>query len=128
MEAQTINQVHTSTLLNEIVYLTKEAGGVTVNLNDGYKPAAGYAVAAYPSREVITARLDIESLESYIVDNADVLRLPAHYLGTWYNPDNGKVYLDISIVEFERAAALETARRFNQLAIFDLSSFETITL
>jgi hypothetical protein len=48
--------------------------------------------------------------------------------GGWYDENNKNYYLDISFIINEKNQALQTAKNFNQLAVFDFSTFNTITL
>lgn len=104
-------------------------GGSTTEVATG-KDLAGtknYAVSAHKDRElVIQGALTEAALSKYIADNADLLSQPGKTLGTWLNPDDGNTYLDVSQVTPDRAEAMRVARENNQIAIFDLSSFETI--
>lgn len=49
-------------------------------------------------------------------------------LGTWYNPDNDNIYLDISIPFRDKEQAIKFAKHNNQLAIYDTENDQTIYL
>jgi hypothetical protein len=116
---------------NAVDILTRHVanGGSTTEVATG-KDLAGtsnYAVSAHKDRElVVQGALTETALSKYIADNADLLSQPGKTLGTWLNPDDGNTYLDVSQVTSDRTEAMKVARDNDQLAIFDLSSFETI--
>jgi hypothetical protein len=87
-----------------------------------------YAVSLYPERGVVLEgrQVDLKVLHRFILDNLDLLRDPRVSVGTWFNADNGLTYLDVSATVPERAQAIQLARQYNQIAIFDLFSFEEI--
>lgn len=53
---------------------------------------------------------------------------PEHYFGAWKDSSDGKVYLDVSqrFKPNEKEAAIAAGKSRNQIAIFDLGSFEEI--
>lgn len=113
----------------QIMLAHQVTGGSTTNLVTGEDLAGtpNYAVAVYKDREVkILGQPSEEDVRSFIEDNAEVLMTPGHTLGTWYNPDDGYTYIDISITTPSMQAALDVGRRNAQLAIFNLQTFETI--
>ena len=58
---------------------------------------------------------------------SDLQKLNAH-VGVWYNHEDGKTYLDTSYRFNDVDSALQFARDNNQLAIFDLATYEEIRL
>ena len=48
--------------------------------------------------------------------------------GSWLDTETNKLYLDLSEVLDDRKAALKKAYKRNQLAIFDLNTFESVYL
>lgn len=49
-------------------------------------------------------------------------------LGTWYNPKDGLVYIDVSVPFEDKKQAMKFAEDNNQLAIYDVENDETIYL
>jgi hypothetical protein len=47
-------------------------------------------------------------------------------LGGWFDNENNKFCLDLTLLEKDREKALFLAKTFNQKAIFNLKTFETI--
>jgi hypothetical protein len=67
-------------------------------------------------------------LADFIKQHAKELSKPGRYIGGWHDPKSGKIYLDISEV-FPRGskdAAASAAADRNQIAMMDLSTFESI--
>ena len=70
--------------------------------------SSGFAVSPYKGREVIIDELNDENIRKYIYDNFDLLINKENNLGGWYNKENGKFYLDVSVVKdsFEDAFSI----------------------
>lgn len=102
-------------------------GGVTISL-EGKMPSKGLAYAPYKGTERIIPEKDFNAkhIETYKNDHAKELEEPGNHLGMWV--DEGKVYMDISKVGDNSPETLESAMKASQLAVFDLESFETVTL
>jgi hypothetical protein len=85
-------------------------------------------VSPYPDRERVIPKAQITKahLKDYIVRNADLLAHVDHYLGGWYNTDDGQVYLDISVRVQTHDEAVSLARQHNQYAYYDLAQGETV--
>lgn len=91
---------------------------------DGSSPTAGFALSPYRDRERVipVGRLSPDSLEQYLLDNADIWNQPGHYFGAWFNPEDDKVYLDVSVVVDTPAAAESLAVQHKQEAYYDIST------
>ncbi|NLG48760.1 MAG: hypothetical protein GX552_01455 [Chloroflexi bacterium] len=104
-------------------------GGSTFNLYFG--DLAGeelYAVSLYPDLSVLVeGQPTLDDLQSFIIDNYDLLRDPRVSVGTWYNSENGMTYLDISATIPDKETAIALGKEYNQLAIFSLATFEEIS-
>lgn len=127
--APTYNQIaaHASKALD----IHQRTGGSTTDLITGvdHVGAPVFSVSPYKEREIrIVGQPTAEQIGAYVRKNLDALSTPGHALGTWFNPDDGMTYLDVVIVEKNMQTALNIARDAEQLAIFDLRSFTTISL
>ena len=109
--------------------------GGTFNLDGSpYVGNSGYVVAE-PNHEIITAKdfnqiTTALNLQLYILDYYNSILVnnnekPA-LLGVW--TFGGDIYLDLVNVYESKAHALELAKRYNQLAIFDLKESKEIFL
>ena len=118
-----INGITAAQLINKL----NTEGGFSYNVIDGSIPGAGYMVSI-PGAEAVRRLSDITELtiKRYTEEHAQQLAIPGAYLGGWVNGCN--VYLDVSINVESLAAALSLAREYRQLAIYDLSSGESIYL
>lgn len=106
-------------------------GGSSTNLVTGQNlsGASAYAVSPYKDREhVVSGQLTAAALHQYAKTNSDLLSDPSHALGTWYDHDSGKTFLDVSVTTPDMQTALRMARQANQLAIFDLRTATEIRL
>lgn len=116
-------------IAQQVKQLHDANGGATFNLAQG-KSLVGepyYSVSAYPDRSLILDHAPSEQeLSNYIHKNIDLLSKPENSVGTWFNPEDKKHYLDVSITEPDRAKALQLGAKHGQLAIFDLKNLDTI--
>lgn len=108
--------------------LKEPDGGFTVDPRTGKDVTKGYAVAAFPerSKEIPLDQIQPSDIQSYADNNADVLGKEGHMLGGWHDPATSNVWLDVSIVTSSKSKAIRIAQETNQIAIFDLQSFESI--
>ena len=101
-------------------------GGITYNVRSQSMVTAGYAVSARKDLEQVIPleSFTVETLEAYIVRNNEVLAVDNNMLGAWMS--DGMVYLDVTTVVDDEAEAVRIAKNANQLAIFNLETFEEI--
>ena len=110
-------------LVNKVI----NEGGFSINVNTGAIPGAGYMVSIPGAEEIRNiASFNYKDVKSYIARHAEQLANPGAYLGAWM--DGSEVYLDISINVQSLFTALQLARDNKQLAIYDISSGESIYL
>lgn len=97
-------------------------GGFTYNVLSGHQPKVGFALSIHPDRgEVVDAKdTNVVALAKYTAKNWDLLSKKGNYLGGWHNPDDGRVYLDVSTVVKTAEEADKLSREAKQLAYFDL--------
>jgi hypothetical protein len=122
LRSEDADPAHTSVMVQSI----KEKGGFTYNIATDTSPTSGYAVSPYKDRETVIplANINAKRLVNYIMTNRDLLEKEDHNLGGWV--DEGKVYLDISVVAKTPEAAEAICRERNQLAYFDLANLTTV--
>jgi hypothetical protein len=99
--------------------------GFTINLK-GKPVTNGFAFSPYKNREAVLDSVDAKSIDSFLSKNEDLLFQDGHFLGGWRNADDGKFYLDISVVDPNKFRALERALKNDQIAIFDLTKGEEL--
>ena len=58
--------------------------------------------------------------------NAALLAQPGNHFGAWNDTENGQVCLDISVVVFNEDEAQELGRQHDQIAFFNLATFDTV--
>lgn len=105
-------------------------GGFTVHAVTGSQPTTGYAVSVFKGREAVfdVKTLTGKDLWTYAKANWDLLVDADNYFGGWHNPDDGRVYLDVSKVVKSRADAEQLGRAHQQIGIFDFQSGQSIKL
>jgi len=116
-----------SNLLRDI---SKPDGGFSYNPITRTSPTSGYMVSIHKGRELVldTKAVNGVTLATYVRDNADLLRQSNNYLGAWHNPENDKVYLDVSRHTESRAEAEALGKKHNQEAFFDLVNGKSVDL
>lgn len=109
----------------EVLKLIQETGGATYNLKAGNLAGQPlYSVATYPDRGVILDHPPtLGELYNYIDQNRDVLNADAS-LGAWIS--GNQTYLDIVSTLSDRNEAIDLGKQHNQIAIFDLKTFQEI--
>lgn len=114
-------------LIEDIVRKTLENGGTTTSILTGeMNPASGFMCSLKDCTIINITQFNTSSIEEIMRNNKELLSQENIYLGTWVN--EGMVYIDISenIINIEEAIAVGIVRK--QLAIFDCSRKEVITL
>jgi len=76
-------------------------GGYTVNLPSGVVPNNGLMMGRYANNDprnmvIPAANLTKEDILQFAKTNKNALNNPENHLGTWKNPDDNNVYLDVS--------------------------------
>lgn len=117
-----------------LAIVTKDSikgGGITVPLSDvNSRPKEGLSFAPSKTTERIVpaSEFNAESIEKFIKDNKTELSKPNRYVGNWYNEADGNYYLDVAEVGAYSAKTIKTAQKAEQLAVFDLKTFNEITI
>lgn len=111
-----------------ITKLQEPDGGFTINPRTGEAVTSGYAVAMFPerSKEVAVRDVTAADLKSYVDNNRSVLDTDGNMFGAWHDPETGIAWLDVSRVTAGKETAIALAKKQNQIAIFDFSTFESV--
>ena len=115
-----------NTLLN---FIKQNPEGFTVTI-DGQPAPAGYVVAPVKAAEITVKadELNADSVREYaeiLKDVADSTNRET-YAGGWLNSEDGLYYLDAVHIYDELDTALYIADSAEQLAIFDLRTFDEV--
>ena len=126
--------------VNDLARKIREDGGFTYNPMNDSAPTTGFAVSPFKELEMVVdvqkpEGMDVAKyrenirpkLREYIQKNIELLGREGAHLGGWYDKDNGKVYIDISLVRDSIEDAMKIAKDNDQEAIFNLETFETIS-
>lgn len=108
------NQIFLDTLKNA-------GGSFSINKQVADK---GYMCAFKNLLEVPVKDFSIELIEKLITENYKLLNKHNVYFGTWI--DNNVVYIDLSKNYKYKNACVKFARKFKELAIFDLNTFTSL--
>ena len=85
-----------------------------------------YVVSLFPDLGVIKEGKEIsrQELTEFIERNYDLFKDPRVCLGTWYNEADGNTYIDINVVMADKEKAVALGKKYNQISIFNLETFE----
>ena len=109
--------------------LIKENGGFTLT-KDLQAKQGGFA-CAISGHETVYNMDNVSELDivEYIASKRELASKNSNLcFGSWLDTDTNKLYLDLSEVLDDKKTALKKAYKRNQLAVFDLNTFESIYL
>ena len=129
----TVEEGFTKTDINQVSgplysFISNNPDGFTISVDGKSTPVTGYVLAPLKQTEIVkdAKELDYQDVVN-LVENIAALRQSYGnevrvYAGGWLNKDDGKYYLDASIVVDSKEDALYKASAGNQLAIVDLGA------
>lgn len=107
-------------------------GGATIDKNGNFAQGKYYA-SIYPQYSMVvdnSEKVNSELIKKYVekINNVSggLLDKPNNYLGLWNNPDNNKVYFDISQAFNDKKAVKNACLEHAQLAYFDVASGKSV--
>ena len=109
--------------------LIKSNGGFTLT-KDLQAKQGGYA-CAISGHETVYDMNNVSELDivEYIANKKELASKNSNLcFGSWLDTETNKLYLDLSEVLPSKKEALKKAYKRNQLAIFDLNTFESVYL
>lgn len=109
--------------------MIRSSGGFTYKPASHRSPHIGFAVAITKEFErVLTIKTSTAVRIKAVLDEyKDALKKdPRAHVGGWYDEDSGKVVLDVSIVVRSKAEGMTLAKKYDQLAIFDLKKGKSL--
>lgn len=107
-------------------------GGFTYQPIDDNSPTSGYALSVFTDAEHVIqdGGRSVEDMSAdiygYLQQHRGRFEDAKVHVGGWHDVEAKKIYLDLSVVESDRQAAIDSARQHKQEAIFDLGEFQTI--
>jgi SAM-dependent methyltransferase len=115
----------TKEIASDIWEKAKAGGGFTYNPYTRQFVTTGYSASIYPDHSLIIDPKDLTqaTLEKFIEDRKHLLTRAENSVGGWLNPENGKLYLDVSFTTPSRPLAEFAGREYNQISIGDLSRY-----
>ena len=116
------------TNLSELAGVANNDGGFTYNPMGDFFPSSGFAVGIFKNKEkrIASPILSTEHLAEFVEFVEDQLRVPGCCIGGWLVA--GIWYLDVSVLMPTFESAIELAKEHDQIAIYNLSTHETIYL
>lgn len=112
-------------------------GGGTITKDGRQSPISGFCYSPYPeisqcynSAEEFAP--DQKTLQNNLIKfyskNKSYFNDSNSFIGFWNDPETGKVYLDVSKVTDDAANARSECKQHDQIAFFDLQSYESVTV
>lgn len=117
--------------VEEILAIHDKTGGATFSLFHGDMTGKPYkSVSIFPdlSFRISGKTIAKEDLLAFIKNHEGLLRNQKVVIGTWYNPDLDRTYLDFSVIIQDLDKAKELGQKYNQIGIFDLGKMEYIEI
>ena len=112
-------------------FIKQNPEGFTVDPTTLESPSSGFAVAPVKALEIVLDqnKMDEDVARQFAKNVADLAKQidKPVFAGGWLNQDNGKYYLDATVVFDTIEDALYTAEASQQEAIFDLGTFNETT-
>lgn len=125
------SQTLSETIENVLINTGEADGGSSFNPITRTTPVVGFCYSPYPERSKVynsIQDLKLSDYNDYFESNKDLLSKDNHYIGTWNDPETGKIYLDISINTMNANEAREECLNKDQIAFFDLQDFSSVTV
>ena len=116
-------------ILKSIYLSTIMTGGCSYSLQERKTIKKGFSVSIFPEYEKIVNASEFTTftIDDYIDEHLKALTdYPGAIVGTWN--DNGRIFLDVSIVVETYEEAEKLGKAHNQKAFYDLGKNETITI
>jgi hypothetical protein len=111
-------------------YWRNDGASTTCFIKGVNDPTSGYIVSLPSHEEIVsgiaTSNNFYEAVTDYVSRKRAILAETNRYLGIWY--DNGYIYFDISTRFAEKDDALIAGENYGQIAIYDVTAKEVITL
>lgn len=127
------NGLARTTTAEQLKGIDEPDGGASFNLR-GETPVTGFMASINPEHsEVVTAdEVSEQRIQEYFDKVAqkdpELAKDPQVFIGLWNNPDDHKIYLDISRRYDDAHAAREACKDHDQISYFDLQTFDSVTV
>lgn len=132
-EKENPNGLAKTTTAEQLKGIEEPDGGASFNLR-GEMPVTGFMASINPEHsEVVTAdevnegRIQ-EYYDKVAEKDPELAKDPNIFIGLWNNPDDHKIYLDISRRYEDAHAAREACKDNDQISYFDLQTFDSVTV
>jgi hypothetical protein len=115
--------IHTANILTSRLSdaLDVLGGRFVINPRAGCDQRTGYAVTAYPDRDVlIRGSVTPADISEYVFGNSDLLTRSGAVFGGWRCPWSGLAQLTVSAVRMDLADAVLLARQLGEPTVWDL--------
>lgn len=125
----------TEPAIKTLIEETREKGGSTVSATDYLVPDHGYMVGGIVDSLIFDANLLSDSDHEELVRNMigqwvdkhfNIAADPSTFLGGWIDKETGQMFVDLSEHFTNEHQALQVARTYGELAIWDIDKGEEI--
>ena len=112
----------------ELYLKTITDGGASVSaLLEHSQNKKGFMVSLIGTEKAIEKE-DYNAFKDAIIEKQGQVKGIKQYIGTWYNTEDGKIYIDISVHYNDKRLAIENGLKNKQLAIYDVENDNSIYL
>ncbi|HOV07051.1 MAG TPA: hypothetical protein PLV27_07320 [Anaerolineaceae bacterium] len=114
---------------DQILEIHEQTNGATFSLFHGNMVGKPYkSVSVFPDlgQKFAGKKITKDQLVEFMSNHEELLRNEKVVVGTWFNPDDNRTYLDFSVIIQDRELAISLGKKYNQIGIFDLENMEYI--
>ncbi len=118
-------------IVKKIIDLHSQNEGATVNAKaESLLKQKLFSVSVFTevSRTFKARYLPEQIVRNFVKTNVELLKHSFCAVGTWFEPHEGRTYLDVCVVTTDENVAVALGNEYNQKAIFDLYYEKTIWL
>lgn len=103
-------------------------GGSSISQQTGRPITKGFPVGIGLKETVDGAKVTPEQITEFKIQHQDALAQPGRQVGTWFNEEDGKTYLDVVQIAKTQEEAMELGREHGEIVVYNLETGETIPL
>lgn len=101
-------------------------GGTTISQQSGRSIKKGFPVGVGFEMQIEGKEITAEQVLAFEAKYAEELGTPGRQMGTWYNEEEDKTYLDVVQIAQTQDEALELGEKHGEIAVYNLETGEEI--
>lgn len=124
----TIPDAHRFVVNETISDSHKKNGGSSISQQTGRPITKGFPVGVGFEETVDGEVVTPDDIDRFRNVNQEELNKPGRQIGTWYNEEDNKTYIDVVQIAKTQEEAMELGRANGEIAVYNLETGETIPL